>query len=158
MPNKIINAFISHIHEEEGDIPRLKNMVERHGITARNYSITSDKFNNAKSEHYIKTQILAPQIKQSSVLITHVAPETKNSNFVNWEIEYAHREGKRIIGVWQRGARNCELPEALEKHADAIVGWNGESIINAINGNSDDWYNQDGSPYGYRKIKRHPCR
>ena len=121
MPNKIINAFISHIHEEEGDIPRLKDMMERHGVTARNYSITSDKFNNAKSEHYIKTQILGPQIKQSSVLITHVAPETKNSNFVNWEIEYAHREGKRIIGVWQRGARNCELPEALEKYADGNV-------------------------------------
>ena len=34
MSNKIINAFISHITEEEGDIPRLKAMMMRHGITA----------------------------------------------------------------------------------------------------------------------------
>ena len=158
MANKVINAFISHIQEEEGDIPRLKALLERHGVTARNYSITSDKFNNAKSEDYIKGQILGPQIKHSGVFITHVAPDTKESKWVNWEIEYAHKEGKRIVGVWQRGARNCELPKALEKYADAVVGWEGESIIDAINGNSNDWYNQDGSPYGYRNIKRHPCR
>ena len=157
MANEIINAFISHIHEEEADIPRLKELIERHGITARNYSITSDKFNNAKSEDYIKSEILGPHIRQSSVLITHIAPDTKDSKWVNWEIEYAQKQGKRIVGVWQRGARNCELPEALEKHADAVVGWNGESIVDAINGNSNNWYNQNGSPYGYRKIKRHPC-
>ena len=157
MDNQIINAFISHIQEDEGDIPRLKDIMARHGITARNYSITSDKFNNARSEEYIKAQILGPQIRQSGVHITHVSPETKNSKWVNWEIEYAHKEGKRIVGIWQRGARNCELPEALKRHADAVVGWNGESIIDAINGNSNDWYNQDGSAYGYRNIKRHPC-
>ena len=157
MTNKVINAFISHIHQEESDVPRLKNLMDGHGITARNYSITSDKFNNAKSESYIKGQILGPHIRQSSVLIVHVAPDTKGSEWVNWEIEYAHKHGKRIIGVWQRGALNCELPEALEKYADSIVGWNGESIIDAISGNNDNWYNQDGSPYGYRNIRRHPC-
>lgn len=146
MTNKIINAFISHIHEEEADIPRLKNLMERHGITAINYSITSDTFNNAKSETYIKGQILGPRIRQSSVLIVHVAPETKESKWANWEIEYAHKQGKRIVGVWQRGALNCELPEALEKHADAIVGWNGESIIEAVSDNNN-WYKQDGSSY-----------
>ena len=157
MAKKIINAFISHITEEEGDIPRLKSMMARHGITARNYSITTDKFNNARNEKYIKGQILGPQIDQSSVLITHVAPGTKESKWVNWEIEYAHKKGKRIVGVWQRGARDCELPEALEKYADAVVGWNGESIIDAINGDSNHWYNQDGTDYNYRNIRRHPC-
>ena len=157
MANKIINAFISHIHEEEGDVPRLKNLMAEHGIAARNYSITSDKFNNAKKESYIKTQILGPHVKQSGVFIVHVAPDTKNSKWVNWEIEYAHKQEKRIVGIWQRGARGCELPEALQKYADAIVGWNGESIVDAINGNSNNWYKQDGSPYEYRKILRHPC-
>ena len=157
MANKIINAFIGHIQEEEDDVPRLQNLMAQHGITARNYSITSDKFNNAKSESYIKGEILGPQIKQASVHITLVTPETKDSKWVNWEIEYAHKEGKRIVGVWQRGAKGCELPEALRKHADAIVGWNGESIIDAINGNSNNWYNQDGSSYEYQNIVRHPC-
>lgn len=146
MTSKIINAFISHIQEDEVDVQKLKNLMEGHGITVSNYSITSDNFNNAKSETYIKGQILGPYIRQSSVLIVHVAPETKESKWVNWEIEYAHTQGKRIVGVWQRGAPNCELPEALEKHADAIVGWNGESIIDAVNGDNN-WYKQDGSSY-----------
>lgn len=158
MDNKIINAFVSHIQEEEEDIPKLKDLMGRYGITAKNYSITSDKFNNAKNENYIKTQILGPQIRQCNVLIVHVAPETKDSKWVNWEIKHAHKLGKRIVGVWKRGELNCELPEELEKHADAVVGWNGESITDAITGASDNWYKQDGSPYGPRKIKRHPCR
>ena len=76
MPNKIINAFISHIHEEEGDIPRLKDMMERHGVTARNYSITSDKFNNAKSEHYIKNANTCPT--NQAVKCTHNSCGTGN--------------------------------------------------------------------------------
>ena len=157
MSEKIVNTFISHIQESEGDIPKLKELMERNGITARNYSITTDKFNNAKSENYIRGQILGPHIKQSSVLITHITPDTKKSKWVNWEIEFAHKQGKRIVGVWQRGARNCELPAALEKYAHAVVGWNGESIVDAITGDSNDWYQQDGTLYAYRNIKRHPC-
>ena len=36
------------------------------------------------------------------------------------------RNDKRIIGVWAPGSAGCEVPEPLEKYADAIVGWNSE--------------------------------
>ena len=62
------------------------------------------------------------------------------------------------MGVWARGDRNCELPEALDDYADALVGWNGESIIEAINGKSDKSYKVDGEPSDYRSIERFVCR
>ena len=77
---------------------------------------------------------------------------------MNWEIEYAAQQGKRIVGVWARGDRNCELPEALDDYADALAGWNGESIVEAINGTSDDSYKEDGDPADYRNIERYVCR
>jgi hypothetical protein len=121
--NETKNVFISHIHEDDSKLSDLKTLLKNSGITARDYSITSDEPNQAKSEEYIKSQILAPQINQCSVLVVYVSPETKNSNYVNWEIEYAHKQGKRIVGVWENGELGCELPEALEEYRDAMAGW-----------------------------------
>ena len=157
MREQIRNVFISHIHEDDGGINQIQNLAGRHGMIVRNGSVTSDRPNSAEAENYIKYQILAPRIDWASVLVVYVSPETRHSWWVNWEIEYAHRQGKRIVGVWERGARDCELPEALEDYADAIVGWNGESIIDAINGESDEWHQPDGSEQEYRVIGRHSC-
>ena len=158
MPDDARNVFISHIHEDDEGLTDLKNLVARHGLTCRDASITKGKFNEAHNEDYIKYQILAPRINWSSVLVVYISPETKNSDFVNWEIEYAHKQGKRIVGVWERGAKDCELPEALDRYTDALVGWNGESMVDAINGNSNDWHRPDGSELDYRGIKRYSCR
>ena len=157
MPKELRNGFISHVHEDDDGLPRLKSLMENHGLVVRDGSITTDKFNRASNEEYIKTQILAPRINWASVLMVYISPETKNSEWVNWEIEYAHKQGKRIVGVWERGQRDCEIPEALDRYADAVVGWNGESIIDAINGESDQWYNKDGSEKDRRAIKRFSC-
>ena len=113
MPDETRNVFISHIHENDEGLTDLKNLVARHGLTCRDASITKGKFNEAHNEDYIKYQILAPRINWCSVLVVYISPETKNSDFVAWEIENAHKQGKQIVGVWERGARDCALPEAL---------------------------------------------
>ena len=129
MAQDLRNVFISHIHEDDDGLPRLKNLVAQHGIICRDGSITTGKFNSASDEDYIKYEILAPRIKWASVLVVYISPETKDSDWVNWEIDYAAKEGKRIVGVWAQGEKGCDLPEALRQHRDALVGWNGESII-----------------------------
>ena len=158
MSQDIRNIFISHVHEDDEGLADLRALASRHGMNCRDASITKGKFNEAHNEDYIKYQILAPRINWCSALVVYISPETKNSDFVNWEIEYAQKQGKRIIGVWERGAKDCELPEALDQYADAVVGWNGESIVDAINGDSNDWHQLDGSQHDYRGIKRYSCR
>ena len=157
MSDETRNAFISHIHEDDKGIDKLKAIVGAQGITVRNSSVTSDTPNSASSDDYIKYQILAPRIKWASVLVVYISPETKNSKWVNWEIQYAHKLGKRIVGIWEYGARTCEVPEALTRYGDAVVGWNGESIADAINGKSNAWHKQDGSDWDYRTIERFAC-
>ena len=130
----IRNVFISHTHKDNDGVSDTKRLLERHGMTCRNGSITLDKFNAANNEDYIKYQVLAPRINWSSVLVVYVTPDTKRSRWVDWEIEYARKQGKRIVGVWERGKKGCDLPEPLDRYADAIVGWNGESLIAAIEG------------------------
>jgi len=157
MADKTKNVFISHIHEDDEGLGKLKSLLKDNGMTTRDYSINADNPNNAHSEDYIKSGILAPRIRQSGTLIVYISPETKDSEYVNWEIEYAEKQDKRIVGVWAHGEKGCEVPDALDKHADAVVGWTGDSIIDAINGKINDWCNPDGTPRTPRSIKRHSC-
>ena len=151
------NVFVSHVHEDDAGLGRLKNLLKANGMTIRDYSISSDNPNRAHSEGYIKSQILGPRIQQCSTVVVYISPETKDSDYVNWEIEYAHGKDKRIVGVWAHGEHGCEIPETLKKYADAVVGWTGNSIIDAINGKVDGWANPDGSQAPPRPIKRYSC-
>ena len=157
MNDKTRNIFISHIHEDDSKLTNLKDLLRKDGMDVKDYSINSDKPNQAKSKEYIKSEILAPQIKQCSVLVVYIGPDTKNSQYVNWEIGYAHENGKRIVGVWEEGEKGCEIPEALESFGDALVGWTGDNIIKAITGDDSVQENPDGSSRNERNIKRHPC-
>ena len=73
-----------------------------------------------------------------------ITPDTRNHEWVNWEINLAAKLDKPIIGVWDLGSAGCELPEALDKYANAVVGWNGDRILAALDGERT-FYNSDGS-------------
>ncbi|MBB5207904.1 TIR domain-containing protein [Chiayiivirga flava] len=150
------NVFISHIHEDDHGLKKLKDLLGPKGLELRDSSIHVGKFNKATDEAYIKTKILAPAINWAGTFICYVSPHTKESDWVNWEIEYAAKQGKRIIGVWEHGEKECDIPQALKEHADALVGWNGDSIISAIDG-KDIWEKPDGGPCDSVPLKRHPC-
>ncbi len=151
------NVFISHVHEDDAGLKKLKDLVASKGMEIRDASIHTGKENDAKDPDYIKSKILGPQIDWAGTFIVYVTPKTKNSAWVDWEIEYAAKQGKRIIGVWGHGDNNCEAPDALKNYADAVVGWNGDRIVDAINGKVNDWDNPDGSQSAPRPIKRYSC-
>lgn len=157
MANDIKNVFISHLHEDDEGLGDLKALVAKHGLEVRDGSINSEKPNAAKDPEYIKQNILIPRIEWASTLVVYVTPDTKDSWWVNWEIEHANKLNKRIVGVWARGENECELPAALEQYADAVVGWNGESIVDAISGKADESYDSKGRLREYRPIKRFSC-
>ena len=157
MAEETKNVFISHIHEDDEGLGKLKGLLKDNGMAVRDYSITADNPNNAHSEDYIKSEILAPRIQQSSTLVVYISPETRESDWVNWEIEYAQKRDRRIVGVWEHGEKDCEIPEALDKYHDAIVGWTGNRIIDAINGKINGWEGSDGTPVAPRGIKRYSC-
>lgn len=150
------NIFISHIHEDDEHVGKLKDLLAGQGVEVRNGSITSDKFNDAHNEEYIKGQILAPRIDWASVLVVLVSKETKDSDYVNWEIEYADRTDTRIVVVYEQGEVGVELPKAATDYADAVVAWNGENIVDAING-ANPWQDPRGTPRPVQQLKRHNC-
>lgn len=155
--NSIKNVFISHVHEDDAGLGKTKQLLEKNGMTLRDRSINAEKPNEAKSPEYIKSEILAPRIRWAGTFITYITPQTKDSEWVNWEIEYAEKQGKRIVGIWADGHKDCEVPEALKKYADAVVPWNAEKIMDAIDGKLTDWQDPEGKPLPVRPIARANC-
>ncbi len=107
------NVFISHIHEDDDGLAKVKELVAKHGLTVRDGSINSDKPNNATNDDYIMRDIITPRIDWCSTMVVYVTPGTKNSEWVNREIEKAENLEKRIVGVWANGHAGCEIPDAL---------------------------------------------
>ncbi len=157
MADDIKNVFISHVHEDDAGLAKVKALAARAGLVLRDASINSTNPNNATSPEYIKTSILAPQISWASTLLVYVTPKTKESPWVNWEIEYAEKQGKRIVGIYAYGAAECDLPEALDKYADAMCGWNAEGLVDAIVGRNNEWHGPAGDLRAAREINRYGC-
>lgn len=134
------NIFISHVHEDDGMLPKLKDLISRAGMEVRDSSINSDKPNNAKNPDYIKEKYLKPHIDWASTLVVLITHDTAQSEWVNWEIQYAIEQGKHIVGVFAQGATDADMPDALRTHGDAaVVGWQGERVVDAINGKISDF-------------------
>ncbi|QXF82290.1 TIR domain-containing protein [Rhodococcus pyridinivorans] len=150
------NIFIVHRHEDDALVDGLKNLLGSHGCEVRDSSVYSATPNQAQAEGYIK-EILADRIRWAGKVIVIVSPETKDHWWCDWEIGYANRYlDKRLIGVWAPGADQCDLPVPLEDYADAVVSWDAEAIIDAING-ADNWQAPDGALGPERTIVRIGC-
>ena len=154
------NVFISHVHEDDELLPDLKRLIARAGMEVRDGSISSDKPNDAENEDYIKREILKPRIEWASTLIVLITHDTAQSWWVNWEIKYAVQLGKRVIGVFAQGATDADIPEELRRCGDAaIVGWQGNRVVDAINGGTSEWDDpQTGAPRSPEwSIRRFTC-
>jgi hypothetical protein len=154
MGNEIMNVFISHYHEDEDNIERMKSLLSD-SVTIKNSSVTTDKYNRANNPDYIKS-LLRERIDWAKVVICLIGPETHDSEWVDYEINYANKQGKTIVGVFIRGAMDSDVPDALNDFADAIVGWNKEKILAAISG-TGTFEKADGTSRKSITIQRETC-
>ena len=157
MEPEIKNVFISHRSSDAEELQKLKDLVAKQNYQLRDGSVADAKDNNATNPEYIKSQILAPGIQWASTLIVLVSDKTHMSDWVEWEIEYAEKAGKRIIGVYTQGAAGVEIPDNLDRYATAVVGWQSEKIVDAIEGRINNWENPDGTIRAPRTIDHYGC-
>jgi len=89
-------------------------------------------------------RILRMKISWASTVVVLIGKDTHERKWVNWEIDKANEQGKRIVGVFVRGGTEADIPPSLEKYGSAIVNWNTDSIMAAIDG-QNDFQNPDGT-------------
>jgi hypothetical protein len=144
------HVFISHHHADDAKVDQLTDLLGRGGSDVRNSSVRMKPANQRRMEEgRVKDEtirrLLRMRISWATTVVVLIGNETHSRRWVNWEIEEAKRQGKRIVGVYAYGGTDAQKPEALERYASTIVAWNTDSIVDAIEGTDNRFENSDGT-------------
>jgi len=119
---RIRNVFISFKIEDEAQVNLLRHQAkEGLGIEFRDYSV-KEPFDEKWRTNCREKMAL------TSTLICFIGEKTAESKAVNWEIEEAYRQGKKVIGVRIYRDKNHPIPKPLQDHNAPIVYWDNAQI------------------------------
>lgn len=145
------HVFISHHFKDDATVDGLVSLLSRAGKDVRNSSIrlkaaNAERLKRGEVSDRALKRALRMKISWASAVVVLIGKETHQRPWVSYEIEEAHRQGKPIIGVYERGGTDGKLPPELEKYGTAVVAWNAKAILDAINGQGGQFQNPDGTP------------
>lgn len=124
------HLFISHAWRYHEDYVKIKNMLDNASLFSySDYSVPQPKGYDTMSSAALTAEIQG-QINPSSVVLVLGGLYVSYSSWIQYEIDYAKAKAKSIIGVTPRGA--TRTPKAVADAANIIVGWNTNSIVDAI--------------------------
>jgi hypothetical protein len=137
------NIFISHEGGDDEQVQQLKKRLKDRGRDVRNSSYESnnpkyDEGRRKRPSDKVIERYLKRCINWAGTFICLIGEETHKSRWVNYEIEQAHKLGKRIVGIYKHGCMDSVvLPSSFKKYGDSLIGWNSlgklEDILNDKN-------------------------
>lgn len=142
------NIFISHYGKDDHHVQSLKSRLKDGGYDVRNFSVDSTNHKDGrKPSDAVVRRLLRMRLKWSKTFICLIGPKTHTRDWVDYEIEQAHKQGKRIIGVYTHGSKEtADVPERLKEVASNIIGWNSiEKIGDIITGENVPFENPESS-------------
>lgn len=140
--NKRRHLFISHHHKDDHEVTKFTRLISNQGYDIRNSSVRMKPSNQRRMEEgrvsdKVIERILRMKISWASTVVVLIGKETHERKWVNWEIDKANEQGKRIVGVYLRGGTEADIPKSFEDYGSALVNWNSESIIEALGGKNN---------------------
>lgn len=130
------NIFISHYGEDEKQLDSLKQRLKEHGCDARNSSVEKKDYDQEKHSDAVIARYLRICIRWAKTFIVMIGEHTHERPWVNYEIVQAIKQGKTIIGVYEKGCKdNVVLPGAFKEYGGTTLGWNSiDKLIDVIDG------------------------
>ena len=119
------HVFISHHHADDAEVTNLTRLLARSGHDVRNSSIRAKPANQRRLEQGLVKddvirRLLRMKISWAGTIVVLIGKDTHERKWVNWEIEEANKQGKRIVGVFVRGGRMPIFRQPL-KNTDRLL-------------------------------------
>ena len=112
------------------DYTRLVNLLnEASYFSWSNFSVPRDDKFGRMTRSQLEEEI-RQQIRPVNCFVALAGVYMSNSDWIQFELDFANSIGKPIIGVKPWG--NSNVSTAVSKVAKEIVGWNTDSIVVAI--------------------------
>ncbi len=122
--------FISHAWDYHDDYTRLVNLLnEASYFSWSNFSVPRDDKFGRMTRSQLEEEI-RQQIRPVNCFVALAGVYMSNSDWIQFELDFANSINKPIIGVKPWG--NTNVSTAVSKVAKEIVGWNTDSIVAAI--------------------------
>jgi hypothetical protein len=126
-PLRTYQVFISHAWHRSDDYHRIVQFLdETRNFRWINLSVPEhDPMSGSDLAYEVRNQM-----RPADVFVIIAGMYVAHSGWIDFELSFARRIGRPIVGVWRRGSQR--LPQAIQRAAEDVVGWNGASIVRAI--------------------------
>ena len=116
------NVFLSFVMEDLNEVNLLRGQAknERTDLEFNDWSVREPY--DSKRSDYIRQRI-SERIAQSSMTVVYVSEATAQSQWVQWEIEESHRQGKAVLAVHSGDQPPARLPQAIIDAKVKVVPW-----------------------------------
>jgi hypothetical protein len=122
--------FISHAWDYHDDYTRLVNLLDEASyFKYANYSVPKDDKFEKMSKAELQEEI-RQQIRPVNCFLALAGVYMSYSEWIQFELDFAVSIGKPIVGIKPWG--NTNVSKAVSDVAKEVVGWNTDSIIEAI--------------------------
>lgn len=129
--SKTYHIFISHSWAYSDAYKKLVEMLNKSGISYRNFSVPKDDPLHTTGTDKDLYFAIKQQISGCSVVLILAGVYSSYSKWIDKEIKISKEDfSKPIIAIQPWGAEKTSLK--VKKNADKIVGWNTKSIVDAI--------------------------
>lgn len=129
MPHlRVYNVFISHAWDYNESYYRLVSYLDAApNFQWKNLSVPEHDpiLNNDQLVYKLNAQM-----RPAHVFLILAGMYVGHSEWIQYEINFARRIGRPIVGVRPWGSER--VPDAVQRGADELVGWNTDSIVSAI--------------------------
>ncbi len=133
-PLKTYHLFISHAWTYNAEYYRLLGMLRSApNFAFKNYSVPEHDPLNTKTDAQLRAA-LHRQIKPVHCVLILAGMYVNYRKWIQEEIDIAQRYKKPIVGIRPRGQQRT--PIEVQKAARVMVGWNTNSIVQAIRDHS----------------------
>lgn len=123
--------FVSHSWDYNDEYENLIDLLDKAThFEYTNYSVPEEDEIDADTDEELEEELREGQIKPASVVIVLAGLYSSYSDWIGREIRIAEEEDKAILGVEPWGSDSTS--NYVERHADQMVGWNTDSVVDAI--------------------------
>ena len=135
MPNlKTYDLFISHAWTYDDEYYRLIRFLDRaRWFKYRNYSVPQHDPLDANNTSRLAAA-LDRQIRPVNVVLIISGMYVNYRDWIQYEIKVAQGYAKPIVGIRPWGSQR--VPTGVQSAATKVVGWNTDSIVDAVRRNA----------------------